>query len=332
MSVTTCEPCCNPTEMARSVDSYRTAQLIILCEILDAIAGPTEACCSTFDAALPATGIAAGFSDGTLMQTARVFDGDTGAGTQNILGNILRISANGGSIEAKGQQVMASSIPIVLASDQTWVGATNLGKAEDAAHASGDVGVAAWGVRNDALATTFGTNGDYCPISTSAVGALFAAGDVASDGVDTGFPMKIGGQARTTNPTAVADADRVNAMSDKVGRFVTTPCQVRQLVSSQTTTISASTAETTIITSVASTFLDLTALTISNTSATGVRVDLRDATAGSVIASLYVPPTDVRGIVFQVPLPQTSAANNWTLQSSASVTDLRVFAQFIKNV
>lgn len=43
--------------------------------------------------------------------------------------------------------------------------ATNLGKAEDAAHTTGDTGVAIWGVRNDNLATTYGADQDYAPIA-----------------------------------------------------------------------------------------------------------------------------------------------------------------------
>jgi len=48
-----------------------------------------------------------------------VFDADTGAGTENVLGSNLRISSGGGSIEAKGQQTMAQSIPVAIASDQS---------------------------------------------------------------------------------------------------------------------------------------------------------------------------------------------------------------------
>ena len=70
-------------------------------------------------AAVPASADYAGFSDGTNLRGARVYDVDTGAGAEYTLGANLRISANGGSIEAKGQQVMASSIPVTLASDQT---------------------------------------------------------------------------------------------------------------------------------------------------------------------------------------------------------------------
>lgn len=56
------------------------------------------------------------------------FDLDTGAGTDLVLGLNLRLSASGGSIEALGQKSMASSIPVVLASDQTAVN-VNVGAA-----------------------------------------------------------------------------------------------------------------------------------------------------------------------------------------------------------
>lgn len=51
--------------------------------------------------------------------------------------------------------------------------ASNLGKAEDAAHSSGDVGVMALAVRDDALGAASGTDGDYEPLHTNASGALY---------------------------------------------------------------------------------------------------------------------------------------------------------------
>lgn len=50
--------------------------------------------------------------------------------------------------------------------------ATSLGKAEDSAHSSGDVGVMALAVRNDAGSVLAGTDGDYHPLTTDATGAL----------------------------------------------------------------------------------------------------------------------------------------------------------------
>ena len=54
---------------------------------------------SNFGDPFPIAGTAAGFTDGYFMQNATVFDLDTSAGVQYILGTNLRTFANGGSIE-----------------------------------------------------------------------------------------------------------------------------------------------------------------------------------------------------------------------------------------
>jgi hypothetical protein len=96
----------------------------------------------------------------------------------------------------------------------------SLGKMEDAAHGNSDVGVAVWAVRNnEASPTTFaGANGDYSPFAVEGDGTLWTGGNRAHDTADAGNPLKIGGKASTSRPTAVADADRVNAWLDSVGR------------------------------------------------------------------------------------------------------------------
>lgn len=52
-------------------------------------------------------------------------------------------------------------------------GATNLGKAEDAAHSSGDVGVFMLAVRQDTLASSTTTDGDYGAIKGDSTGAIY---------------------------------------------------------------------------------------------------------------------------------------------------------------
>lgn len=54
---------------------------------------------SNVGSAVPATATATGYSDGTNMQVPRVFDGDTGAGSQYVPGVILRASGSGGTTE-----------------------------------------------------------------------------------------------------------------------------------------------------------------------------------------------------------------------------------------
>ena len=65
-------------------------------------------------------------------------------------------------------------------------GATNLGKAEDAAHASGDVGVMALAVRRDTLVASSGTTGDYEPLQTDANGQLRIVPEVKPQATTSG--------------------------------------------------------------------------------------------------------------------------------------------------
>jgi hypothetical protein len=63
----------------------------------------------------------------------------------------------------------------------------NLGKAEDTAHSSGDVGVMSLAVRNDTLATLAGSDGDYAPIQVNADGAVYVADAVPNRISTTSF-------------------------------------------------------------------------------------------------------------------------------------------------
>ena len=147
----------------------------------------------------------------------------------------------------------------------------------------------------------------------------------------TGSPVLNGAEARTTNPTAVTDGQAVRLMADKLGKLVTFPFAPRLLHGKQRTVITSSTAETTIVTAGgAGVFRDLVGLVLSNESATEVRVDIRDATAGSIFLSIDLAP-DGGGAVLALPAPlvQATAANNWTATCSASVASVYITAQFI---
>lgn len=60
----------------------------------------TSASTGVVGAAAPTSATEVGASDGTNLQVPRVFDADTSAGTQYVLGAVLRQSASGGSVEA----------------------------------------------------------------------------------------------------------------------------------------------------------------------------------------------------------------------------------------
>lgn len=143
-----------------------------------------------------------------------------------------------------------------VASVVPGTGATNLGKAEDAAHTTGDVGVMMMGVRNGDLDALTNAEKDYSPIGVSSVGAVFTTmlhtdgtsitdsgglyvisrGDTAHDSVDLGNPLKVGGKAHSATPTAVAANDRVNAYFDLRGRQQITPAIPEQDLATEATT------------------------------------------------------------------------------------------------
>ena len=67
------------------------------------------------------------------------------------------------------------ALHVGVASVTPGTSATSLGKAEDSAHSSGDVGVMSLGVRNDTLTTLAGSAGDYAPLQVNASGALYTS-------------------------------------------------------------------------------------------------------------------------------------------------------------
>lgn len=74
---------------------------------------------ANFGSAMPSTGQAMGFTDGTNMRAASVADIDSGAGAQYAQIISLRRTASGGGAELIGQSTMANSLPVALASDQS---------------------------------------------------------------------------------------------------------------------------------------------------------------------------------------------------------------------
>lgn len=98
------------------------------------------------------------------------------------------------------------------------VTATALGKAEDAAHASGDTGVLSLAVRNDAGSALAGTDADYIPLTTDNTGALRVTGGGGGTQYTQDAALTVGstvgtmamGRASAAAPTDVsADSDAV---------------------------------------------------------------------------------------------------------------------------
>jgi hypothetical protein len=93
-------------------------------------------------------------------------------------GNVISVDDAGGSITVDGSVSVSALTP--------GTGATDLGKAEDAGHTSGDTGVMLLAVRNDNHINFASTTLDYSPISVTSNGAINISDNASTISVDDG--------------------------------------------------------------------------------------------------------------------------------------------------
>jgi hypothetical protein len=177
------------------------------------------------------------------------------------------------------------------------------------------------------------------PINQTSIGVggtvtANSVGAAADNAAVSGNPIRLGVQARITNPTAKTDAFTANLISDKLGKLIAVG-SIRDLKGRQATTLTSTTTETTIVTAgAAGVFNDVYGLIIANTSATTCTVTIRDVTAAGTPISFQVPPNDTRG--FMLPegaaLKQGTAASAWTATCGTSVASIQVTALFVANI
>lgn len=159
-------------------------------------------------------------------------------------------------------------------------------------------------------------------------------GSVASDVADDAEgPIKVGGIARTANPTAVAAGDRVSASFDDLGRQVITPLQVRDLRATAYATLTNGTETTLLAAGGAGVFHDLVMVMAANTSGAAAQVDFRSVTGGNVEFTIEVPSGGTGGVAIPMPWPQGNANNNWTVDmGDITGTTIYISALFSKEV
>jgi hypothetical protein len=117
--------------------------------------------------------------------TARTADYDTGAGTDTVTMFGIALPKSGGAVpggtssdpirvDPTGTTTQPVSGSVSVSGSVTpGTGAANLGKAEDAAAADGDVGVFVLSVRQDAPAGSTSADGDYQAIKTDSLGRMW---------------------------------------------------------------------------------------------------------------------------------------------------------------
>jgi hypothetical protein len=173
------------------------------------------------------------------------------------------------------------------------------------------------------------------PTTQPVSGTITASGTVgtaAQGAAASGNPVFTGGVAKTAQPTARTDGQIVAPLFSKVGHAIVMKGQIRDLNDTNAVVTLSSTTETTLIAAVAAVFHDIYSLTIANTSATGVRVDLRSVSAGTILDSFWVPPTTTLLVNPTVPYKQATVNTAWTVQLSAAVTDVRISARSVRNI
>jgi hypothetical protein len=148
------------------------------------------------------------------------------------------------------------------------------------------------------------------------------AGDVASGSADSGNPVKQGGVARTTDPTAVTNGQRVNGIYSVLGKQVTVIEGVRERKVSGLLVLTTNTEQTLIAAGAAGVFHDLILITATSSDQTQtIRLDFRASTGGAIVFSIHLQGgSGPNGLVIPFPssFPQTTAANNWTVQASVA--------------
>ncbi len=132
------------------------------------------------------TGLLVQTASGQFVSTKLVDSGGSNVATVSAAG-ALKVDGSAVTQPVSGTVAIGTSVV-------PGTGATNLGKAEDAGHTTGDVGVMILGVRNDAGTALATTDLDYIPLSMDANGALRVTGG-------GGGTQYVGDAAATATPT-----------------------------------------------------------------------------------------------------------------------------------
>lgn len=176
------------------------------------------------------------------------------------------------------------------------------------------------------LQTTFANILTAIEATTAAVQAQTAAmaDDATHDEnvLTTGPQIMLGGLSDISGVTAVGANQAVRAAGDLSGRAIAVgPCDRGARIGGVTTiTDGSSTAATGMGAGGASVYNELWDVTITNTSASAVTLDLRDGTGGSVLWTFPVP-ANTSGLTHTFTVPRTSSANTafaWDPSAAAS--------------
>lgn len=170
----------------------------------------------------PATPLTVNIGDGTDVLGVDTAFADGESNTANHLDVSAKVSVFNGTSWDRIRGDTTNGVDVDVTRVVPGTGATDLGKAEDSPHATGDVGVMVLGVRNDNHVGRAATDGDYVPIALDGHGCVYVRG-VNHDDPDIDGPVKIGARAiaHGSNPVAVAADDRTDIFTNRHGILFT---------------------------------------------------------------------------------------------------------------
>jgi hypothetical protein len=300
---------------------------------------------SNYTSTFPSTGTAAGFSDGTNMQGARVFDVDTGAGTQYAIGVNPRYAASGGSVTASSGNGTTDSGTqrVTLSSDGTGVIGLAAGtQVIGALTANQSVNVAQIGGVSPATAMTFDMDTTGATVTREAVGigvaaslgpvqvggdasGLYVQGAAAHAATDAGQPLKQGfkGTTSVSGQTMVTNNQVTNGYAGIDGVQIVRPyANLEDRLNAVDTDTNASSTSL-IAAQGAGIRFCITTVIVSNSSATNVTVSIQDGVGGTELLNMPAS-ANMGGSVIPLPVPICTTANTaLAVQPSASATTIK---------
>ena len=142
--------------------------------------------------------------------------------------------------------------------------------------------------------------------------------------------VKGSGISRRTNPTAVNDGRPAVPSYDDLGRQLTRPFQVRDLINTAFVSLTTGT-KTSLIGGVSGAFLDLIQISCYNDSTAATTVTLTDES--TTVMTIPAPASSVTTYNFQVPKPQSTTNVAWYVDlPDITGTTVQVSAEFIQEV
>lgn len=138
------------------------------------------------------------------------------------------------------------------------------------------------------------------------------------------------GIARTTNPTASVNGANVAPSYDAVGRQLTRPFQVRDLIATAYASLTTGT-KTELRAGISGAYLDLMQISCYNNSDAATVVTLTDES--TTVRTIPVPANNVTHINYQTPLKQSATGAAWYADlPDITGTTIEVTAEFSQEV